>query len=493
MLQVTESERLSRYLVGIVDILIEQVDINGNIRVTNGDDISLDVVSAYHVIEVLLRFGNGSFPHHTKLMSKALEKNYKSYPQFVTDAISQMSPNDQSIVKRISENIDKHQLDSGSFDTYTAYLLGGNFFSTLWSIKIIQNIGEKKYEDAVVKAFQYLVSNSNDSKLPISQLGFLYMLIKRSTIYHNDIITKNIREKLIQYLKSTEISAESLIWILYICEDLLIDSSDEEAKLIVEKKISQIMNLEEEKLELPPVLIQVKDSISESVFFHCLARLCIVSFLVLPPTSHKEIIQEMYQTLQLKGHKAAFEVQILSSELKRYLDKFGGIHKEFGAYNDNLQHIWRETPFGKSIFIMMPFEDDDRYDILTDAIKKTCKDRGYHAIRTDDTNRKKYDRLWDNIVLNMLSCKYAIAVYVNKGEGLLRNDSELNLFPNPNVSLEFGFFKSRGQKILLLKDKKSSLPTDLKGFYWNDFEISRPKDGVRKAVNLFLDQIEFDT
>ena len=89
----------------------------------------------------------------------------------------------------------------------------------------------------------------------------------------------------------------------------------------------------------------------------------------------------------------------------------------------------------------------------------------------------------------MLSCKYAVAVYVSEQVVDRLEDNEPKMFPNPNVALEYGFFRSRGQSICLLKDQKSPIPSDLQGFLWNEFDIEDPKGDVVKAVKLFLDKV----
>lgn len=169
---------------------------------------------------------------------------------------------------------------------------------------------------------------------------------------------------------------------------------------------------------------------------------------------------------------------------------YGGIHKEFTKYNEILETIWKEqTDFEKSIFIMMPFKNEIGYNETAKIIKSTCKKRGYKAIRIDDKDRQFHHTLWDNLVINLLSCKYAVAIYASDQVVDILDKSSPKMFPSPNVALEFGFFTSRGQQVLLLRDLDSPIPSDLQGFIWNGFNIKNPGSDVKQAINDFLDKI----
>lgn len=64
---------------------------------------------------------------------------------------------------------------------------------------------------------------------------------------------------------------------------------------------------------------------------------------------------------------------------------------------------------------MMPFEEDDiRLTLIIDTIKETLEEHGMHGWRADDLERRLTEDVWDNIVVNMLSCKYGIAVFVDR-------------------------------------------------------------------------------
>ena len=136
---------------------------------------------------------------------------------------------------------------------------------------------------------------------------------------------------------------------------------------------------------------------------------------------------------------------------------------------------------------MIPFKTDFIYRVLTKSIKSICEEFGFTVIRTYDEERQFEKTLWDNLVVNMLSAKYAISIYVND-KIFDRISEEIQLFISPNVALEFGWFVSRGQEILLLKDKNSILPLDLQGFMQEDFDINNPET-VEKPLKKWLKKL----
>ena len=70
----------------------------------------------------------------------------------------------------------------------------------------------------------------------------------------------------------------------------------------------------------------------------------------------------------------------------------------------------------------------------------------------------------------MLACKYGIAIFTR-----VERESEIRVKEfNPNVSLELGFFLSRGKKVLILKDKVlPSLQADLVGHLYEPFDLNK--------------------
>jgi len=100
--------------------------------------------------------------------------------------------------------------------------------------------------------------------------------------------------------------------------------------------------------------------------------------------------------------------------------------------------------------------------------------------------------VWDNIVVNMLSCKYGIAVFVDKKVLDRLTDIQMSVF-NANIALEVGFMKSRGLDILLLKDKQlEKLPTDIISKLYEEFGFNNPVEDVKKAVTEWIERCKLD-
>ncbi len=166
------------------------------------------------------------------------------------------------------------------------------------------------------------------------------------------------------------------------------------------------------------------------------------------------------------------------------------MHEHFIRYDIVLHKILKEAPYEKSVFIMMPFDKNDiRLNQITNTIRETLKEHGLYGWRADDPNREVMEDIWDNIVVNMLSCKYGIAVFVDKRVLDRYTDREITVF-NANIALEVGFMKSRGLNVLILKDKRlEKLPTDIISKLYEEFDFNNPEGDVKKAVKRWIEKI----
>jgi acylphosphatase len=189
-------------------------------------------------------------------------------------------------------------------------------------------------------------------------------------------------------------------------------------------------------------------------------------------------IREQISTLR-QERLILFEKEMLSD-----------MHEHFKRYDSALQKTLGRFPYEKSVFIMMPFEENDiRLKQITDTIKKTLEEHGLSGWRADDPARVIMDDIWDNIVVNMLSCKYGIAVFVDRRVLDRYTDREITVF-NANIALEVGFMKSRGFEVLLLKDKRlEKLPTDIISKLYEEFNFNDPEGGVKKAVTKWIEKM----
>ncbi len=484
-------EKLLAHVANISFTLINQLTSKGVILTQYNSHIEEDIVSTHHTIELLKLLNINVFSHYIEntLGYMTNPENQVTTSLFTIDTLSQLVI-DNKEVEILIDDILKTQLESGAFTKYTAFLHGGDFFSTLWCLKLLINMENKKYDSAVKKGFDFLNNNIEDEGISSNQKGLFYLLANKfgNTNYDKE----KLKNDLIGYISDTKINSDNLLWHLYIYEDLLVDL-DDKTEEIVWSKFSSAFEFNKEVVSIPIIFEELQNSSAESIFYQCLARFCIVALKFLSKAETLQLSFEINKYIQSNGQQAIYRAHTTEKQLKEFLSIYGGIHEQFAKYNKILENIWKDqASFEKSIFIMMPFKKEIAYTETTKIIKNTCKKRGYKAIRIDDKDRQFHQTLWDNLVINLLSCKYAIAIYASDQIVDILDGNNPKMFPNPNVALEFGFFTSRGQKILLLRDKKSPIPSDLKGFIWNGVNINQPGKDIQNIVNNFIDQISLD-
>jgi len=175
-------------------------------------------------------------------------------------------------------------------------------------------------------------------------------------------------------------------------------------------------------------------------------------------------------------------------ERKSFEKQFKSMKPLLERYHNDLERIWKNIPFEKSIFIMMPFRFDDLiYKQIRDAIKTASHDLGYSAFLSNDKYRRFRPGLWENIIVNMLSCMYGIAVLPSEKILDPLDDHKLRVFTNANVALEYGFMYAKGESnVLLLASQISTLPTDLKGLLVEKFNIKDPYNDIYNKVTEWL-------
>lgn len=192
--------------------------------------------------------------------------------------------------------------------------------------------------------------------------------------------------------------------------------------------------------------------------------------------------REHIRKLQLSGKKT-------DDEQNEFLSQLEPIEELYARYKKELEEIWKKHPFEKSIFVMMPFRFDQKvYQEIRDAIKKATKEEGFNAFLSIDDDRNRIrPSLWENLVVNMLSCKYGIAVLPSEKISDALDEHKLKIFNNPNVALEFGFMYLKGEHdVLLLTQSVKDLPADVKGLLVEKFNFDDPFDDVYRKVKKWL-------
>ncbi|GEM_PF-2744619 len=467
---------------------------DGIIRTSNVDGaVSVDVPATHHLVELLARLDPAVFADGISSAMLWLldpDNGYSNHP-FALDSLTRIRPHASTQEDMLRSGIAEHQLKDGSIPVFTAYLHGGDYFSTLWSVKILCQYSRKVFESEIDLAFDYLIKRRSVGCTSLSQLGFLGLLLAKYVPEHTKLL-QEIAGLIENEIESSNTNASLLLVDrLFLLEDLMmIDSVVGGYRDTIDDVLVGLFELSKTPEGIPQSIMSVRPHFSESLFLESIARAAIVGIQRCEAAGEVDIAYSVNRLVHSDYRNTRYKALQTSARLRAFLERYGSIHEAFSVYNTTLEKIWDKQAFDKTVFLMMPFETDIEYRKLTEVIKAECQRWGYRAIRVDDADRIYSDRLWDNLIINMLSAKYGIAVYVSEPVVDRLKKDEVRLFSNPNVALEFGFFKSRGQDVLLLKDKNSKLPADLQGFLWSEFDIKNPDMTVPKKIEIWLRGIQ---
>jgi hypothetical protein len=497
-------ERLASHVAQITHALMDQVDRDGIIRTFIGEnETTPDIVASHHLVELLLVIDKrGLFRPTIKSIIQWMNdpKHQAMDSPFFLDCLSQEASVNKENTQLFRREILNTRLPDGGFEKYTGHIRSGDYFSTLWCTKILLNYSKDEFQNEIESALSYLISRRKVAVKQINHLGFLGLLLLR---YDHQRYFEVCR-KIFEFIKN-KISTEGLFQSdnflltekLFVIEDVLEwikVSEDAEAKTLVIDSLSSIFNLEQAAEAIPSTFKSVEDKYVQSLFYQTLARGCIVGYKLCSLLEYQEnIADEVNRLFQTNYRQHKYVALTAQNELKRFYEIYGKIHENFKVYDEILEKVWQQSPREKTIFLMMPFKNDIRYRELTKHIKSVCKDFGFKAIRVDDEDRQFRSTLWENLIVNMLSAKYAISIYVDDADPMLVqsvNQDKTKYFLNPNVALEFGWFTSRGQEILLLKDKESNIPSDLHGFIEERFDINNPEETVVEPLRKWLKKLQ---
>jgi hypothetical protein len=107
------------------------------------------------------------------------------------------------------------------------------------------------------------------------------------------------------------------------------------------------------------------------------------------------------------------------------------------------------------------------------AVKDELDRHGLVARRADKKVYATSKRLWDNLCIYMLGCRYGVAILEDHvGDEL-----------NPNVALEYGFMKGLGREVVLLKERRfKHLRADLVGTIPKEFDIGADHALDRRSI-----------
>ena len=490
-------ERLTTHLSNLSVSLIKSVDHEGMVRSSQpGGGANFDLAATYHVADLLLNIDIPFFKPILDSVYRLITDDDKlaiDNPHAM-DLFSQLAPRSQNTEKLLKKNIVLEQYEEGYWDMYVGYLNGGDYFTTLWCTKILLNYSRDIFIEPISRALDYLINKKSVAAKVISHLGFLGALLMQTDPgkYKKEIddIFSDIKAKMstLEYNPKHPIPPAPL----FTCNNLLdyyLLTNDSEALTIAESFLSDVFDLEHEAKAIPPMLAVEGSANMSQVHLMILARACISAKTLCKINGNNSLDTEIYDVVSHDWLQQTYLARLSTAELMKYRELYGSLHNHFEHYDPILQQIWEnQAPREKTVFLMMPFTDNNNFQTLTQAIKKSGQKYGFTVFRADDEERQYLqDTLWDNLVINMLSAKYAIAIYANDPSVHIQSGD--SFFPNPNVALEYGFFKSRGQDVLVLRDINSPLPTNIEGFLWAQFDLQNPGSTVKQPVEQWFRQI----
>jgi hypothetical protein len=146
-----------------------------------------------------------------------------------------------------------------------------------------------------------------------------------------------------------------------------------------------------------------------------------------------------------------------------------------------LKEFFAEYDYDKSVFIMTkypakpPTPLDVQLKKVIDIVHDAIADCGY--IPHLATDRKYQPEIFRNIEVYMLGCSKAIAIVESQ------HTKELN----PNVTMEWGWFRCTGREVLFLVEKNFDRKrADIEGLINDEFDWDDPEPGIKPAVKGFL-------
>jgi len=126
-------------------------------------------------------------------------------------------------------------------------------------------------------------------------------------------------------------------------------------------------------------------------------------------------------------------------------------------------------------FLVMRFAATKPYERILSVIKKTAEESGVQIIRADEN--EFHSDLLRNVRTHLHGCNFGIALYerIEKEE------------PNANIGFEVGYLMAMNKPVLLLKDQSlSTLPADLAGKLYKDFDVHNPEDTIPAHIKKWL-------
>jgi nucleoside 2-deoxyribosyltransferase len=193
-----------------------------------------------------------------------------------------------------------------------------------------------------------------------------------------------------------------------------------------------------------------------------------------------ERLRVPYNTLSHIIYSYNTSLWIKISELKAGLGLLTNSETRRSVFESTPQHVRSaflslmsdHEDYYKNCFLIMPFRESALHREVRSALELTLAENGLNLLRADD--REYSDNLFTNIEAYMCGCRIGIAIHER-----VYDDTH-----NANVALEVGYMLGQGKDVCLLKEKTvKSLPSDLQGRLYREFDAERTTDSVATAIS----------
>jgi hypothetical protein len=497
MLTEQEIQRLTDHIAGIIhSVIIPEITPLGCILGTNPDgSVSPDQVTTHHLVELCLELNSTLFQ---KVIDAACNwfltvQFFPQNPFLITTLSSAQKLSREDANAIITKFIVPSQRPSGCIDLYAGFLDGGSIFSTLWAIRILSILSSQSDIDVSVyidNAFKFIETHWTD----IHRVSFKGYYCELVWTAKSNAIDRKAEQALHEILGSQAPNGfwdDSPLYTAYILGDLALAPSHLRVKVqdAIEIGLRTIFNLQEQAQSLPPALKKPLEPYLDSPHLQLCIRSTISAIRYLRNFCGIDSTPLVISNLLGNYPLIYFKARASEREYKKMVNEFGSIREKFSHLENNAKSIFDDSPFEKNVFVMMPFrqQKDERFENIEQIIRAELKKKGFRAWLASDKTLSP--QLWDNVASFLLACKYGIAVFTRDERGTQIAVEEFN----PNVSLELGFFISRGKKVLILKDSAlPRLPTDLLGHLYQEFDLNQVNRHLPKIIKAWVNEIEND-
>ncbi len=477
-------DRLRKHYLALSELVLRQMSDSGAVLVRNAEGEAYeDPVCTHHLVEWTVSCQMDPLAGiRYRALSWLAENNALPKDPFALDSFLVAGVEDQAL-GNIAEQIAQGQLKSGLISFYTAYLHGGDHFSTLWGVKILMHFGDR-YQEAIVRALAKCVEDKDEFFIMPSHAGFLLLLLDRVHDrfghFENDLapISRRILES---QDATTGLWSDDPFASAFVAYDLAALKCPHKEQLVAARQaISGLFSLDTPPDSLPDPIRSYRDTAADGAFIEMLLRSFIASNMLLH-------VFEMSDPSEDLGHRLVGIAPSLFNAVDHLIDRTKKLEVELSkvrripeAYREEIKAFLEDSPYECNVLVMITFgfkdqDMGDRYVQLMQIIRDVLASRGLTAFIVTD---KEWDEtLWGNLQVYLSACCAGIAVFDNFLPERVHN---------PNVAMEAGYLMAMGKPVAILKDKSlPRLPTDWAGHLYLEFPQHK-LDAIRRPLSKWL-------